>query len=368
MVALASTVLALVACEWGLRLLLPLPDPWLEVKRAWEPSLLRGQFPANLRLRMRAEAGLSDVPAPSVFSTNDIGFRGPRLGRPKAAGETRIFLVGGSAVECLYLDDSTALHTVLQERLRGLAAAPVVVNAGKSGECSYDHIAVVLHRIVHLEPDLIVVMAGVNDLLAGIQDVDYSHPPPTTAAPLSLPMLLRMTLSEFQIGRRLRVLVHRKTADEVFTVVPLASNYRDKARLAAALPETEEAPPSAGPGYRRNLVSLAAAVRAHHIGLLLVTQPSSWNTSDPVLRKWHWMIAAGGRRYREDVMAAALDAYNEVLRDVGRERGLPVCDLARSIPKARDYFYDDVHFNVGGARAAAGTLAECIESLDFATK
>ena len=59
---------------------------------------------------------------PNVFTTNNMGFRGDELTMPKPANEFRIFMVGGSTTECLYLDDSKALTRVLQNELNPAAA------------------------------------------------------------------------------------------------------------------------------------------------------------------------------------------------------------------------------------------------------
>ena len=37
-------------------------------------------------------------------------------------------------------------------------------------------------------------------------------------------------------------------------------------------------------------------------------------------------------------------------------------DVAADIPKSSQYFYDDVHFNVEGARAAARGLARVVST------
>ena len=45
------------------------------------------------------------------------------------------------------------------------------------------------------------------------------------------------------------------------------------------------------------------------------------------------------------------------MRRVANENSLPIYDLAKSIPKSMDYFYDDFHFNENGAYTAGTGLA-----------
>ena len=75
------------------------------------------------------------------------------------------------------------------------------------------------------------------------------------------------------------------------------------------------------------------------------------------------MRSANGIALPTDQMDAALDSVNETTRRVGRDLGVPIYDLARSIPKSLEFFYDDVHFNVRGANRAGRKLAALIQPL-----
>jgi hypothetical protein len=70
------------------------------------------------------------------------------------------------------------------------------------------------------------------------------------------------------------------------------------------------------------------------------------------------MTLVGGEAYREDLLDAAMERYNEALRTVARVNEVPMLDLARALPKSLDFFYDDVHFNVRGADTTAALLAD----------
>lgn len=50
-----------------------------------------------------AEAAAPDAPRTTRFTTNAAGLRGPPLPPP---GVFRVLAVGGSATDCLYLDDA----------------------------------------------------------------------------------------------------------------------------------------------------------------------------------------------------------------------------------------------------------------------
>jgi lysophospholipase L1-like esterase len=342
-------LLALATVEVGLRLLAPVPDPY----EAWKPRTAVNQF---IRSEMRplerftteVEPGLPGMAGRGVFTTNALGFRGGALERgPRSAGETRVFLLGGSTAECFYLDDALAVNAVLEE---GLPPGTRVYGAGKSGDASDDHVSLLVHRIVHLEPAVVIVLAGVNDLLLALHGADPLHFVHGEARH-TFRLQAKLLATEFQIPRRLYALDAR-SENQLLEDIPFRSNYREKALLCAAAPAAEEPPPPDTNAFRANLRTIAGVARAHGVKLVLATQPSTWGVALP---EWHWMLLVGHRRLGEAWMARALATFNAVTCAVAAEQGVPVLDLAGSMPAA--CFYDDVHWNVAGARAAGTALA-----------
>ena len=103
------------------------------------------------------------------ITTDSLGFRS----RPKvnygAKPGIRIFAIGGSTTEEIQrADDSTWPH-LLQVRLASeLGVAVEVVNTGVSGLRSANHLAT-LKQIEGLQPDMVVVLMGINDWNAHIR-------------------------------------------------------------------------------------------------------------------------------------------------------------------------------------------------------
>jgi hypothetical protein len=94
-----------------------------------------------------------------------------------------------------------------------------------------------------------------------------------------------------------------------------------------------------------------------------MTQQTTWTSSDPKIKDWQWILYRGGVTYREEVMHEALESMNDVMREVAESNSVPTYDLARVFPNSSEYFYDDVHFNVNGAREAGLGLASVIKRL-----
>ncbi len=371
---LGSLLVSLVAAEVLLRLLAPLPDPYARFKVDTSPKPISREFPLNFSFETEVEPGLPGMP-PSRrrFTTNNVGFRGAFLARPKPAAEYRVFMVGGSTTECLYLDDSEAVTFVLQEQLNRMMAGKRewrVYGAGQSGNISYDHVAMISQRIVHLEPDMIILFCGVNDLSAAIFNADYCFFT-SESQRYSFRNLFSFAATEFQLPRYLYTSLRRlsgRSAREIQQTITRRSNYQSKIALRRQAPVAKKKPRTDLSPYEENLKSIIGVARAHGIDLVFVTQPSSWNSRvDPKAAEWHWMTYREGVRYPEEWMDEALEKYNDVMRRLGGENGIPVFDLARGVKKSLQFFYDDCHFNVAGARYVGEELGSFV-SRRLATK
>ncbi|HXV14174.1 MAG TPA: GDSL-type esterase/lipase family protein [Candidatus Krumholzibacteria bacterium] len=362
LVALATIAFLVLAAEIVLRVAAPVADPTrsgAQHVNATNPYI-RFEYPRGYAAVTEVEPGLPGLEGRHFFTTNQYGFRGDSLAVPKPAREYRVFVVGGSTAECFYLDDADDMSRVAQNELAALAGISRVVkvyNVGLSGTASDDHVAMIAQRLVHLEPDAIVLLAGVNDLRRSIQGFDYLHY--ASHAPPPVPLYKRVLLSS-QIVRRLAYFKRRLDPEpaDVLEARTLESDYARKIALQNATPGTDADVLADTTSYRTNLRSIAGIARAHDFDLVFMTHPSSWNSEvDPGVRDFQWMRVYDGVVYREDTMDAALERLNDVMRAVSVEDSIPLCDLARVLPKSREYFYDDCHFNREGARAAGRELA-----------
>lgn len=368
LVALAICLVLVVTAEFTLAWVAPLPDPYAAQRRM--PGFIPSAHEPQQLYRIVIEPNLPGVDPVhdnrvNEFSTNNLGFRGDDLVRPKPADELRIFTVGGSTMECIVLDDSRDPSRLLQGTLDALLGARDVrvYNAGKSGDRSYDHLAMVSQRIAHLEPDVLVIFAGVNDLLAGLFGVDYLH---LEARQMGSRDLLKFLAGESQLYRRFYAAARRfrrRTAREIQETIEFETNYAEKAALQRSFPAIETPPRVDLNSYATNLRSILAVGRAAGARVVFMTQPTTWNSKvDPEASQWHWMRLRQGGIYREDLMDAALERYNDVMRDLAATEHVQLVDLAATMPKSLEFFYDDVHFNDAGARAAAAALAAQLET------
>jgi lysophospholipase L1-like esterase len=362
LLALATIVALVLLAEAALWLFAPVANPLnrgAHHVNALNPYI-RFEYPRRYAVTTEVEPDLGGLQGRHRFSTNNFGFRGDSLATPKPPGEFRIFVVGGSTVECFYLDDDDDVSRVVQRELAAHApgdTAVKVYGVGLSGTASDDHVAMIAQRLVHLQPDMVVVLAGLNDLRRSIQDFDYLHY--TTYGAAHLPFYKRLIMCS-QIARRFYYLWQRlePSPARLLEERRLVSDYARRIALQQSLLPTDAQPRVDAASYGRNLRTIVGLARAHGFVPVFVTHPSTWNsTVDRDARLRHWMRSYDGVVYREDAMDAALEELNDVVRDLGVELGVPMYDLARALPKSLEFFYDDCHFNAKGARAAGRGLA-----------
>ena len=351
---LLATLLLSEAARW---LVVPLQDPY-EALRRLNYYIRVEHYPAPPR-RVVYEPGLPGLTGEATVTFTSHGTRGGHMASPKPAGEVRVFLVGGSVLECAVLDDADEVGRLLERRLSGHIPGARVYNAGRSGARSDDDVAIVSARLLHLEPDVLVFMAGVNDLRAAMEGHDYTHP--VVGASLRLKPW-RYALAQLQLGRLGWYLVQGRRpvldSGQGVSVTP----YSIAVARANAAPEAQRPPKTDVGAFRRNLESLIGMGQAHGVTVVLATQAATWSTTDPVLPAWHWMHNVGGERYAKDELAAALGQYNDVTRELAARHDLALYDAEAALPPTSDVFYDDVHFNRGGAKLAADGLARPIRA------
>jgi len=107
------------------------------------------------------------IPFPESDTVNSYGFKNTEFTKEKAQGMYRIFVVGGStAWGSGNYSDETTIPGILQKIFdkQELNTNIEVINAGINGANSITESALIKERLVDLDPDLIIMYDGWNDL------------------------------------------------------------------------------------------------------------------------------------------------------------------------------------------------------------
>jgi lysophospholipase L1-like esterase len=348
LVLLISLTLFLGACELILRVYNPLG------------FRIKGNkiiLPINKKEIIHHEHGLGKLDKIVVRQSNSLGFRGPEPPADFSQALT-IVTVGGSTTECFDLaEDKTWSHRLgidLQHDFKHLW----LNNAGLSGNSTFGHYILIKDYLVKLKPKVVIFLVGINDL--GIRDErDFDQRIHgfnarslerflASAAVHSELAAATLNLYRFYFPKSVMINNQSDPQETDFNKLPPFK----VSQAARAVMMKDHRDHYLGP-YKARLERLMTICREHNIVPVLLTQPVLYGKGVDEATG----VDLDHRFVARDMDGATawqvLELYNDVTREVGRERGVLVIDLARQMPKNSLYFYDLMHYtNAGAARMA----------------
>jgi lysophospholipase L1-like esterase len=381
MLLVAASAATLAALEVSLRLVAP------DATHAtvWPPGLTQ---------RLRPDpALLPGIDGETRIATSREGLRAD----PMPAGEClHILAVGGSTTECLYLDQTETWPALVEAALGapagGARRCVWVGNAGRSGLSSPHHV-VTLETLLAQWPaiDVVVVLAGVNDLSWRLRE-DTTWQPPDLSDPAQKHMFVKRAFADhpdlthtrplharsvlYRRVRQVARLLRGPTPEAAFAQDERGLIYAKWRAHRQGAPRLRETLPDLGPAldaYARNLEALVALARRHGVHLVLATQPVLWRrdlTPAEESRLWFggvgdFQAEPGHEYYTAAALAAGMAAYNARLLEVCARAGpgTSCLPLAERLAGARDLYYDDCHFHEAGARRVAAEVTALLREV-----
>lgn len=325
---------------------------------------LRGDqivLPANTRVVL-TQAENPRLDREIVVTRNSLGFRGPE---PPADFDRRLTVVtvGGSTTECRYLGDGKDWPARLGQELGRSLDGLWIDNAGLDGHSTFGHQKLLEQRLLKLRPRVVIFLLGINDVardrlkyqdraLTERSDQDASERWANWAARHSAVAALAQNAWRARQARRVPLI--QPVLD--LRALPHDASGR-RGRAVARAHKVEFAP-----GYRERVLGLVQACRQAGIVPVLMTQPALYGPAvDDLTGVDLGTIEVDPQDGTNGAVAwATLEAYNDVLRELGQAQGVPVVDVARQLPKSSRHFYDFVHFTNEGAQAVAGLAARAL--------
>jgi lysophospholipase L1-like esterase len=318
-------------------------------------------LPINKKEIIHHEHGLGKLDRVVVNQRNSLGFRGPEP--PADLGEyLSIVTVGGSTTECLDLAEDKTWPHVLGVNLAHNFKHLWLNNAGLSGNSTFGHYILMQDYLTKLQPKVALFLVGINDVgLHSERDFDE-----------------RIHKANFRSLERIlaSAAVHSEVAAAAlnlyrfyFPKSAIINNQNDPQETDFSKLRNFAVSPPAQAGiikdhqehyltpYRQRLEKLLILCREHNIIPVLVTQPVLYgNNVDPAtgVDLAHKFVATdmdGATAWQ------VLELYNNVTRQVGREQGVLVIDLAREMPKDSRYYFDLMHYTNAGAEKVGDLIA-----------
>lgn len=278
---------------------------------------------------------------------NSLGFRGPEIAIPKPAGRFRIVALGGSTTYTEFVEnDADSFPARLESALRRRMASDrfEVVNAGCPGYNSWESLATLQYRALELEPDLVILYDGVNDVHARLVHPDaYAGDNSGRRRPWTPPLQVRIC----QYSVLVRLLgacagLWRLPGVDAYVQAPTSDpgSHGPSDAYGDPLEALAKNPPI---HTRRNLQSMIAITRAHGAVPILAT----WAHS-PLVKDY-----SSTPHYERGIAE-----HNAVVREVAEETGALCFDFAERMPIALEYWRDGRHVNRRGAEIQGELFAE----------
>ncbi len=367
--ALAALVL-LVAAEVGSRW-------WIRRHtryHVWTPGL---------RLELRQDAGVFPDVEPRVrVEVNADGERGGEVPENET-GCFRVLVAGGSAAECLALDQPTswpgALERMLSapDSLRRLRARDVHVgNIARSGVASSE-LDLILERVLpqYRSPlAAIVIMVGASDVLKWLED----------GAPESRPAHAGGVADTFarhpeqgfgwtpgrwavmEVARRLRRALLRPVdiRENAGAWVPGARKMRaDATDLRSSVPD----PTAMLDNFDRHFRRLVARAARHTERVLVARQPWFDKEASPEESAFFWHGGVGkawkqtlSTFYTLEVLGDLMGRLDARAAAIAEEAGVEQLDLRPVLTPSLENYYDYFHCTPAGAAVVARAVAAAL--------
>lgn len=295
---------------------------------------------------------------PVIINTrNSLGFRGPEPPSPREwSRELTLITIGGSTTECHFLSDDSTWPFLLGKKLAGTFAPCWLNNAGLDGHSTYGHLVMLNDYVKKLKPSVVLFLTGINDVEA--TQPSFHDKLNTRGAYPDLKHYL-FENSEvlnllLNLARGWRAQKFNNTTNSMMVLDSVQRRVLPDEVIARRL--AVQGPWLAA--YRERLERLADTCTRYHILPVFLTQPDQFGEGiDPVTGADLALFPIGDS-LNGKLLWKLLEEYNEVTRRICREKGLPLIDLARSMPRNSRYYYDMSHFTNAGAAVVASLAAE----------
>ncbi len=281
-------------------------------------------------------------------SHNQLGWRGAEIPIEKAASEFRLVTLGGSTTYTEGVgDDAQTYPALLQNHLHEVGRTHIrVINAGVPGYNSWESLINLCFRVLELEPDLVMVHHGANDVHCRL--VESGHYRPDNRGRRRAWAFPRLSWPErhctlIRLFKRWNQSSHigLEPFVDASTYIGPYSRY-DEAYFNKLL---DEHPPV---HFRNNLRNIAAVCAEHEVVLVLAT--------------WAWCDQFAGDYAGFAFYQRGFKEMNDVVRELASEKGLPLYDFRHEMSNDRRYWRDGRHVNEAGSLLKAQLFAEYLLS------
>lgn len=275
---------------------------------------------------------------------NSLGFRGPEILMPKPENTFRIVILGGSSayetgIKNWKKDSARALEKYLNEK-ENHEKKIEVINGGVGGWNSWEDLISFEFRVLDLNPDMILVYQGVNDVHSRL--VNPSSYKGDNSG--------RRSIWEKKPCNLLCLRIVQIIAGTEPESIPAdASTYSpspvDEFNPILGMTPSQALEKNQPIYYERNLKNLIAIAKENNVKVLISTWAYSEGMGDYI----------DSPPYKKGVLE-----LNELMKKIAQSEKVDIYDLANDFPKDTRYWVDGRHNNEAGADQKASLWAKYI--------
>ena len=288
-------------------------------------------------------------------SFNSLGYRSPERPADKPPGTMRILCAGGSTTfDILSANDSQTWPWQMEQILRERGLDAEVFNAGFPGWTSLENLVSLAIRDLDLNPDIVVLYQGINDLQPASHqpfDSQYEHGHAEEAVRA--------------LGFELQPLKWYEHSLFVEKARELVVGKRDPwQRLQNLVPPEDamlELPTEALETFDRNVRSFVAIAVAGGSKVVLVTQPLRVRSESAEADRAYlaqWLLGLD-----PTAVPAQLERLNSVMRELTMAGPAVLADAAKGVAWKDSDFGDPMHFSARGSTRMASFMADIVEGI-----
>jgi len=276
------------------------------------------------------------------ITINSLGFRSPEIPATKPAGTLRVAFLGESTTYCAEVSSNEAAwpHLVWQSLTDAWPSTTVdYVNAGIPGYGVADSQRNLEGRVAQLDPDVIVIYQGVNDLTYNTFQAASEAGIATARTEEELAWPARYSLLWYLVEKNLRIRFQQLQAADEST------------KLALDLERVKQP-------YKEQLLSLVQASQQVADTVVLATlsvrlrrEQTPAEQTEGVVTSLYYMpyMSIPG-------LLDAYDGYNDAIREVAAMTGAVLIESEDLVPGDAENFADSVHFTDTGSRHMADRI------------
>jgi lysophospholipase L1-like esterase len=281
------------------------------------------------------------------ITVNSLGFRGPEIPATKPRGRIRLAFLGASTTFCAEVSGDSAVwpHLVVEGlRARFPEADFDYVNGGVPGYTVQSLLASLRHRIDALDPDIVVIYEATNDLSQEARQLAEAQGM-TREGSIEPSWLARRFLLWELVEKNLRVMVAERGAESASGRVVL-----DEARL--------------GSKFRKDLTELVEAAGRGDRRVAVATFSTRLRPEQSVDEMKRSAVSAlvYMPSMSLDGLLLGYGRYNDIIREVARDRQALLIGGETGIPGDAAHFVDSVHFSDAGSRRMAQRVVDALAS------